>query len=124
MLAKKLEENGGKGKFDEPMDKLMLRLDAATFSRAQSSESVILRVYCPESRAALNFTLANMDNKRKGRDGMVLDLQLDQETFMGIVNPKLKVIFQYENILAPFATLAMARGSLFAAHPPMTDMAN
>ncbi len=122
MLAKKLEQSGG-GKFDEPLDKLMLRLDAATFSRAQSANNVTLRVYCPANNASLNFTLANMD-KRKKEGWMTLDLQLDEKTFMDIYNPKLKVIFQYENVLAPFAAVSVARGCLFSDHPPLVDLRN
>ncbi len=121
-LAKR--EDGG-GRFEEPLEKLMLKLDMATFSRAQAVDNITLRVYCPQNRSSVNFTLANMDKKKHAeREWMTLDLNLDEGTFLGIMNPKLKVIFQYDNILAPFAAVSMARGSLFSAHPPLLDLRN
>ncbi len=117
-LAKRSEGGG----FDAPMERLMVRLDEVTFSRVQSAEKILLRIYCPDNRASLNFLLKNLGSKNAG--WMTLDMNMDEKSFLNVVNPKLKVVFQSQNVLAPFASLSMARGALFSEKTPLTDLAN
>lgn len=117
-LAKK-NEGGG---FDAPMERLMIRLDELTFSRVQSAEKVLLRVYCPDNHGSVNFLLKNMGTKKDG--WMTLDMNMEERSFLNVMNPKLKVVFQSQNVLAPFASVSMARGALFSEKLPLSDMAN
>ncbi len=118
-LAKK---NEGGGRFDAPMERLMIKLDELTFSRVQSAEKILLRVYCPENHGSVNFMLKNLGSKKDG--WMTLDMNMEEGSFLNVMNPKLKVVFQSQNVLAPFASLSMARGALFSEKLPLTDMVN
>lgn len=119
----KTKDQPAGGKIEPPADKLILRLDVLTFSRVQMSDSVILRVLCRENGAMVNFTLKNMNISGEGR-GTVLDLTLDLDRFVDMLNPKLKVIFQSENVVAPFVAAGLSRGNAFSSMQPMTDMVN
>ena len=118
-LAKRDE---GGGRFDEPMERLMVKVDEGTFARLQSAGTVRMRVFCPQNGASLNFMLKSMG--RGGDSWMTLDLNLDERMFFGIINPKLKVTFQCQNVIAPFGAVGMSRGSVFCENPPLTDPVN
>ncbi|MEW6722509.1 MAG: hypothetical protein AB1324_04560 [Candidatus Micrarchaeota archaeon] len=110
----------GKKRPDEPFDKLMLKLDLGTFTRVQSSEWVRLRVICNDLPSFVTFSLKNMSSGTEGYT-TTLDLRLDVETYKNILNPRLKVIFQHENVIAPFVATAMAGGNFFSAGGPIVE---
>ncbi|MFN7991363.1 MAG: hypothetical protein U0R44_04370 [Candidatus Micrarchaeia archaeon] len=81
-----------------------------------------MRAFC--GSACLDFLLRNTDPKNERGFGMAFDLSLEQEAFLSIANPKLIVVFQCENVFAPFSVQAMAAGSIFSDSPPMIERAN
>ncbi len=110
------------GRIREPFDKITIKLDALAFTRVQSAEMVRLRTYCPENGACADFLLKTMTAGGGKKGGAWdLNLSLDEETFENIMNPKLKVIFQCSNVLAPFFSVGLAPGSLFAERKPLLE---
>ncbi|MEW6036026.1 MAG: hypothetical protein AB1529_05415 [Candidatus Micrarchaeota archaeon] len=107
----------------EPFDKITIKLDVRAFTRVQSAQMVRLRTYCPENGACADFLLKTMAPPEGGPKGGAwdLNLSLDEETFENIMNPRLKVIFQCSNVLAPFFSVGLAPGSLFAERKPLLE---
>jgi hypothetical protein len=121
MLPMKKEAAGPGGR--KSVEKLELRVDAITLSRLQSSQFVNLRVLC-ENGSMVSFLLRNM--KAAGSEGSALtvDMNAGTDSFPDMMNPELKVIFKYENIIAPFAAVRMAAGLAFSDRMPLEEPPN
>jgi len=118
MIPKKKEETPSGGKV-QTYDKITIDINERQFSIVQRAEMVKLRVFSDIGN--VTFLLKNTNNSTKSGEIGQLNLDLDDEKFMELLNPQLKVVFRASNVLAPFFTTVMFKESFFAANEPLSE---
>jgi hypothetical protein len=97
-------------------------LDEETFVRVVMSEKVVLKAVCPNSNGSLEVILKNRVGGRitpKGSETIVIET--DEDTFIGLVSPTMRVRFKGEYYSAPFDTEKISSRPMFSTKPPLLD---
>ena len=108
----------------ETYDRISVTLNDMDFARIQNARHVKLRVVCPEEKQVITFLLKNkMPLPEVNKTIQPLDMKVDQSLFFPMLNPELTVLFQCNNVIEPFSTVAMMQGTMFSSQEPLLDMA-
>jgi hypothetical protein len=101
---------------------ISISLDEETFGRVLLSENVVLKAVCPPSNGSLELVLKNKVGGRiKPRGSETVVIEADEETFIGLVSPTMKVRFEGDSFSVPFQTEKISSKPMFSIKPPLVD---
>ncbi len=101
---------------ERQMERIVVRLGESDFTKIQAVSAVRLRVFCPEMGSSALFMLRNAAGERRPDVGS-LSMQVKTDMFLDMLNPGLKVVFQYNNVIAPFLATAVRADALLGVMP-------
>ncbi|HSB46696.1 MAG TPA: hypothetical protein VLD37_01685 [Candidatus Bilamarchaeum sp.] len=118
---KETGETGGRDRF-KTYDKLTIDINEVQFSTIQQAEQVRLRMFSGINTATL--MAQNIGSARRRSDEIAcINLHLDEEQFVSMMNPELKIVFRSNNVLAPYRATALFKEPLFSAAEPLGEQA-
>jgi thymidine phosphorylase len=121
-MIPKRKESGAAGDKYRTFDKLTIDINEAQFSIIQQAEQVRVRIFCGSENATI--IARNMGGgRRKTNETAGLNLQVDDETFVSMLNPELKIVFRSNNVLAPYLATSLFKESLFSGREALGEIA-
>jgi hypothetical protein len=118
---KEMGAPGGRDKF-QTFDKLTIDINERQFSIIQQAELVRVRMFCGSSNATI--IAKNMGGKaKKTKEVACINLHLDEERFVSMMNPELKIIFRSNNVLALYLATALFKDAIFGSKEPLGELA-
>ncbi|HSB46697.1 MAG TPA: hypothetical protein VLD37_01690 [Candidatus Bilamarchaeum sp.] len=99
-----------------------ISLDGDQFDRIRLTEKVVLKAYGPQGSGSMELVLRNAGRgKRNARGSETLAIEADEDTFIGLISPTMKVRFLGDSSRTTFETERITCMPLFAAKAPLLE---